>query len=272
MHIKLYLDKVVDYIDSNSKKIFTITLSILGALVLSIVLFISISNMSVSKEVTTLVGYMEKRKYSQAVSYYEKVKEELGKSEEEKFEDRIGKKLNKILLEHGYKYVNGEIGKETLIGFINTLGKMKTIQLDGESILKQSEEIKDMYISDKIDYKIASGYIRAISNLNIAKYEIESYSTTINTFEESRIVYKDAMKKQEKKMYKEAIESYKKVIKEDTKYSQLAQEKTDECINLMYDYYMEKAAKYNKEGNYSEAVETISYFFLNLLLLTIFSI
>jgi hypothetical protein len=259
MGIKLYIDKIVEYIDSNSKKIFTITISVFAILVLSIVLFIGIGNMSVSKEVGALINYIEQRKYSQAISYYEKTKEDLGPKEEKRFEDNVGKKINKILLEYGSKYIDGEIGKEYLIGFINTIDKMRTIQLDGESILKQSEEVKNMYVSDKVDYKTANGYINAVSNLNIAKYEIESYATTINTYEESRVVYKDAMQKQEKKMYKEAIESYKKVIKEDTKYYELAQKKTNECIDTMYDYYITKAEEYNKEGNYTGALETINY-------------
>lgn len=259
MGIKLYIDKIVEYIDINSKKIITITISILAILVLSIVLFIGIGNMSVSKEVGRLMNYIEQRKYSQAISYYEKVKEDLGSKEEERFEDNAGKKINKLLLEYGSKYINGEIGKEYLIGFINTIDKMKTIQLDGESILKQSEEVKNMYVNDKIDYKAANGYINAVSNLNIAKYEIESYSTIINTYEESRVVYKDAVQKQEKKMYKEAIESYKKVIKEDTKYYELAQKKINNCIDVMYNYYITKAEEYNKEGDYSKALETINY-------------
>jgi hypothetical protein len=67
------------------------------------------------------------------------------------------------------------------------------------------------------------------------------------------------MQKQEKKMYKEAIESYKKVIKEDTKYYELAQKEINKCIDVMYDYYITKAEEYNKEGNYSGALETINY-------------
>ena len=259
MGLKLYIDKIVEYIDVNSKKIITITISILATLVLSIVLFIGIGNMSVSKEVDTLIKYMEQRKYSQAISYYDKVKDDLDSKKEERFEANVGKKLNKMILDYGSRYLNKEIGKEYLIGFVNTIDKMKTIQLDGESILKQSEEVKNLYVNDKIDYKTANGYINAVSNLNIAKYEIESYSTVINTYEQSRVVYKDAMEKQEKKLYKEAIESYKKVIKEDTKYYKLAQEKIDECIYIMYDYYIAKAEEYNKEGNYSEALETINY-------------
>ncbi|EPZ59295.1 ubiD family decarboxylase domain protein [[Clostridium] sordellii ATCC 9714] len=103
------------------------------------------------------------------------------------------------------------------------------------------------------------GYIQAVSTLKISKNEIYVYAKKIDVIEDSRKVYNLGVKDQEKKMYKEAISNYDKVMSEDKKYYDLAQDKKEECIKDMYDYYIEKANTENENGNYQQALEYIDY-------------
>ena len=61
------------------------------------------------------------------------------------------------------------------------------------------------------------------------------------------------------KKYYEAIQSYDKVLEEDKKYYNQAQKSKKECIEIMYDYYIDKAKEENDSGNYDEAIQYIGY-------------
>lgn len=257
--IKKYIDKVVGYIDSKMKILMTILLCILGVILIFIISVVGADSFSVNKEVNQLITYVEDRRFSEAVSYYEKVTKQSSDSKKEKFDDRISKKINQVLLNYGDKYIKGEIGKDYFISLINIVNQFSGVPIDGEVMATQSKRVNDLYLDGKIDYDIAIGYMSAITNLNVGNYDIEKYSSTIKTIEQSRKLYKESIEKQDKKMYKEAIEGYDKIIKQDKKYYDLAQKRKKDCIDKMYDYYIKQAENYYKDGKYEHALDTINF-------------
>ena len=259
MIMKDFFIKIVEFIDKHNKVIVKTALVILGVIVLSLTIFFSADSFSVSSESNKLVDYIEKRNYGEATSYYNKVKEEFSESKMDRFSRNLSKKINKILVNYGDKYIKGEIGKDYFISLINIINELDTVYIDASNIIDQAKRVNDLYLQEKISYKTAMGYIQAVSTLKISKNEIYVYAKKIEVIEDSRKVYDLGVKDQEKKMYKEAISNYDKVMSEDKKYYDLAQDKKEECIKDMYDYYIEKANTENENGNYQQALEYIDY-------------
>ncbi|MFR3557725.1 UbiD family decarboxylase [Paraclostridium sordellii] len=257
--MKDFFIKIVEFIDKHNKVIVKTALVILGVIVLSLTIFFSADSFSVSSESNKLVDYIEKRNYGEATSYYNKVKEEFSESKMDRFSRNLSKKINKILVNYGDKYIKGEIGKDYFISLINIINELDTVYIDASNIIDQAKRVNDLYLQEKISYKTAMGYIQAVSTLKISKNEIYVYAKKIEVIEDSRKVYDLGVKDQEKKMYKEAISNYDKVMSEDKKYYDLAQDKKEECIKDMYDYYIEKAKTENENGNYQQALEYIDY-------------
>ncbi|CEQ21765.1 Uncharacterised protein [[Clostridium] sordellii] len=259
MIMKDFFIKIVEFVDKHNKVIVKTALVILGVILLSLTIFFSANSFSVSSESNKLVDYIEKRNYGEATSYYNKVKEEFSESKMDRFSKSLSKKINKILVNYGDRYIKGEIGKDYFISLINIVNELDTVYIDASNIIDQAKRVNDLYLQEKISYKTAMGYIQAVSTLKISKNEIYVYAKKIDVIEDSRKVYNLGVKDQEKKMYKEAISNYDKVMSEDKKYYDLAQDKKEECIKDMYDYYIEKANTENENGNYQQALEYIDY-------------
>lgn len=259
MIMKDFFLKIVEFVDKHNKVIVKTALVILGVILLSLTIFFSANSFSVSSESNKLVDYIEKRNYGEATSYYNKVKEEFSESKMDRFSKSLSKKINKILVNYGDRYIKGEIGKDYFISLINIINELDTVYIDASNIIDQAKRVNDLYLQEKISYKTAMGYIQAVSTLKISKNEIYVYAKKIDVIEDSRKVYNLGVKDQEKKMYKEAISNYDKVMSEDKKYYDLAQDKKEECIKDMYDYYIEKANTENENGNYQQALEYIDY-------------
>lgn len=257
--MKDLFEKIIEFIDKNNKIIVTACLSVLGSILLGVFIFISADNFTVTNESNQLLGYIEQRNYSLAVSYYNKIKAEFSEEKMDRFSKNLSKKVNKVLMNYGDKYIKGEIGKEYYISLINIINELDTISLDMESILNQVKRVNDLYLSENLSYDIAMGYMQAISSLKISKNDIDAYTKKIEVIEDSRKIYNLGIQEQDKKMYKEAIENYDKVISEDKKYYELAQKKKEECIDNMYDYYIEKAEYENQKGEYQVALEYVNY-------------
>ncbi|CEO32878.1 Uncharacterised protein [[Clostridium] sordellii] len=259
MIMKDFFIKIVEFVDKHNKVIVKTALVILGVILLSLTIFFSANSFSVSSESNKLVDYIEKRNYGEATSYYNKVKEEFSESKMDRFSKSLSKKINKILVNYGDRYIKGEIGKDYFISLINIINELDTVYIDASNIIDQAKRVNDLYLQEKISYKTAMGYIQAVSTLKISKNEIYVYAKKIDVIEDSRKVYNLGVKDQEKKMYKEAISNYDKVMSEDKKYYDLAQDKKEECIKDIYDYYIEKANTENENGNYQQALEYIDY-------------
>ena len=259
MIVKGFFEKIIETIDKNNKIIIKICLIILGIILLGIFIIFGANSFSVSSESNKLIGYIENRNYSEAISYYNKVKEEFSENKMNRFSKNLSKKVNKILINYGDRYIKGEIGKDYFISLINIINELNTVYIDADNIIDQAKRVNDLYLQEKINYKTAIGYIQAVSTLKISKNEIYVYSKKIDVIEDSRKVYNIGVEYQNKKMYKEAIQNYDKVLSEDKKYYDLAQDKKEECIEDMYDYYIEKAKTENETGNYKEALENIEY-------------
>jgi tetratricopeptide (TPR) repeat protein len=259
MIIKDLFEKIVEFIDKNNKTIIKASLTILGIILLGVFIIFSADNFSVSSESNKLISYIEKRNYSEAISYYNKVKEDFPTNKMNRFSKSLSKKVNKIIINYGDRYIKGEIGKDYFISLINIVNELDTVYIDADNIIDQAKRVNDLYLQEKISYKTAMGYIQAVSTLKISKNEIYVYSKKIDVIEDSRKVYNVGVEYQDKKMYKEAIQNYDKVISEDKKYYDLAKDRKEECIESMYDYYIEKAKAENESGNYQEALEYIDY-------------
>ena len=252
-------EKFIEFIDRNNNIIVSGCVTLLGIIVIAIFIFISADSFTVTNESDQLLDYIEQRNYSLSVSYYDKVKKEFSPQKMERFSKSFSRKVNKVLMNYGDKYIKGEIGKEYYISLINIINELDTINLDMESILNQVKRVNELYLAEKLTYNSAMGYMQAISNLSISKNDIDSYTKKIEVIEDSRKIYNLGLQYQNKKMYKEAIENYDKVISEDKKYYELAQKKKETCIDQMYDYYIEKAQNENQKGEYQNAIEYINY-------------
>lgn len=259
MNFKELFYKCVDFIDIYKKNIITVSLSVLGVIVLVIVFFISSDELSVQKEVDTLLENIENRRYNIAIDNYSNYEKKFSDSKMKRIDKTLSKKINKLLLESGDKYVNKEITKEQYVGMINTINAIENIEVDVGRIIEQSQRVSDMYKEENTDYDTALSYISMASTLNGISNELDGYKSNIEQIHESRLVYEKANENKENHMYYEAIQDYDKVLEKDDKYYKKAQKEKDECIDLMYDDYIEKADESNKDGDYESALRYIEY-------------
>lgn len=259
MKLRELLDKFADFIDNNRENITKFLLVILASISLMIVFFISSDEMSISKEVDHLVKNIESRKYQIAYDYYEGLKTNFSDSKMKRFNKSVSKKINSVIINNGDKYINGQITKEQYIGLINTTNALSEISINVENLIEQAKRVDEMYLQENISYDVALSYMNIASSLNGVNEELDDYKQNIKDFYESRAVYEEATNNQQVKKYHEAIEGYNKVSDKDKKYYKLAKMAKEECINIMYDYYIQKAIEANEKGNYDEAIKYISY-------------
>ena len=242
MNLKEKIDKWVDFIDSKKKTIITISLSILGFIVLLIIFLVSSDELSVSKESNILVKNIEERKYSIALNNYENWEKEFSQSKMNRLNNLVSKKINKLLLDSGDKYITGQISKEQYIGLINTINALENINVDLKKIIEQAKRLDEMYKEENVKYETAISYINTASIINGMANSLDVYKNNIEEINQSRKLYKSALKAQENK-----------------KYYELANKNKKECIELMYDYYIDKSKESNKNGDYEEALQYIDY-------------
>ncbi|WP_286315872.1 UbiD family decarboxylase [Romboutsia ilealis] len=259
MNLKEKFDECIDFIDSKKKTIITVSLSILGFIVLIIIFLVSSDELSVSKESNILAKNIEERKYSIALDNYESWEKEFSKSKMNRFNKLVSKKINKLLLDSGDKYIVGQISKEQYIGLINTVNALENINVDLKKIIEQANRVDEMYQQENVEYDIAISYINTASIINGMANSLDTYKNNIEEINQSRKLYKSALKDQTNKNYYEAITSYNKVLQVDKKYYELANKNKKECIELMYNYYIDKSKEANKNGNYEEALQYIDY-------------
>ncbi len=259
MNFKELFDKGIDFIDSKRKSIIKFSLSILGLILLAIVFFLSSEEFSVGKESQILLNHIEQGKYSLANNYYNDLKKSFTENKMKRFNKSISNKIDKLIINKGDKYINGEISKESYLSLINSINVLDQLELNNQMIIEQVKRASEMYVNENIDYDRALSYINAIATLKIFSDELDVYKHNIKEIYESRQIYETAKSDQDKYKYYEAIQGYDKVLEEDKKYYKLAQNKKEECIDNMYDYYIEKAEESNGEGNYEEALQYLSY-------------
>ena len=172
MNLKEKFDECIDFIDSKKKAIITISLSILGFIVLIIIFLVSSDELSVSKESNILVKNIEQRKYSIALNNYEDWEKEFSRSKMNRLNKSVSKKINKLLLDSGDKYITGQISKEQYIGLINTINALEDINVDLKKIIEQAKRVDEMYKDENIKYDIAISYINTASIINLSLIHI----------------------------------------------------------------------------------------------------
>lgn len=259
MNFRDLFEKTVDFIDEKRKSIVAVSLSALGVLVLIIVFFLSSNEFSVGNEANELLKIVEKRQYSIAVDYYASVDKKFSDSKMERFNKSVSKKINKLLLNSGDKYLDGDISQESFIGLINTVKSLDKININVDDLITQADRVGEMYKEENITYNVAIAYINTISILNGIGGNLDVYKQNVETIKESRDVYESAVKDQKVYKYYDAIEKYNKVLKEDEKYYNLAQNAKKQCVEEMYDYYISKAEEANTSGDYEKALQYIDY-------------
>lgn len=259
MDLKSVYDKVVKLIYDNRQNIVRVSLSALAMLVLLIVLFFSGDDFSVNSEVETLVTYIEDRKYSIAENYYEDLQKEFSEVKMNRFNKKASKKLSMVLINAGDKFINGQISKEKYMGLINIINSLNSITIDATSLIELGKRVDEMYEQENITYEDASSYLQTTSLLKGVNQSLDEYKQHIKTLYESRNIYESATKYQSIKKYYDAILLYEKVIKEDSKYYNLAQNAKEDCVKVMYDYYIGEAKSSATEGKYEEALKYLSY-------------
>lgn len=259
MSFKELFEKSVDFIDEKRKYIVTLSLSILAFIVLMIVFFVSSDELSVGKESTALLKSIEQRKYSVASNYYNDLEKNFSESKMKRLDKSVSKKINKILLTNGDKYITGQITKEHYVGLVNMINSLDGISIDLNKVIDQANRVNEMYKEENITYDVAVSYINSASSLSIIGNELNIYKQEIKLLNESRIMYESSVKNQEIKKYNEAIAGFDKVVEEDKKYHNLAQKAKSQCIESMYEYYIEESKESNKSGNYEEALQYIEY-------------
>lgn len=259
MNFKELFDKGIDFIDSKRKSIIKFSLSTLGLILLAIVFFLSSEELSVGKESQILLNHIEQGKYSLANNYYNDLKKSFTENKMKRFNKSVSNKIDKLIINKGDKYINGEISKESYLSLINSINVLEQLELNNQRVIEQVKRASEMYVNENIDYDRALSYINAIATLKIFSNELDVYKHNIKEIYESRQIYETAKSDQDKYKYYEAIQGYDKVLEEDKKYYKLAQNKKEECIENMYDYYIDKAEESNDEGNYEEALQYLSY-------------
>lgn len=259
MNFKELFHRFVDIIDINRKRIIVVSLSILGIIILSIVFFASSSEFSVQKEASTLLTNIENRRYNLAIGNYETYEKTFSESKMKRLNKSISKKISSLLIESGDNYINNKITKEQYIGMINTLNALNNIEIDFQRIIEQAKRVDQMYVEENVNYDLALGYMNIVSTLNGIGNELDIYKSNIKEINQSREMYKKAEENRENQLYYEAILEYDKVLQKDEKYYDLAMDKKDECIENMYDYYIEQARISDENGNYEKALKYIEY-------------
>lgn len=257
--IKEKIEYGIENIKLNKKYLVGLSLSFVTFLILLVVLFVSNGDFSVKKEVNILIDDISNRKYTQAYEYYKNIEKDFSASKMNKFNKAASSKLSSLVANSGDKYVIGEMSKEQYSGLINTINALEDIQIDVNQLLDISDRVKEMYEDENITYDKAVSYMEVTASLNGIYQDLDEYKNNIETIYNSRELYKEASKFQQIKKYKEAIENYEKVIKEDKKYYKLAESRKQECVNLMYDYYINQANRVSQKGEYEEALVYLTY-------------
>ena len=257
--LKNQIEYLIDNIKDNKKYLVSLSLSLVAFLILLVVLFFSNGDFSVSKEVNTLVDSISSRRYTEAYQYYENLEKEFSASKMNKFNKSASNKLSSLVANSGDKYISGEMSREQYLGLINTINALDHIEIDVNQLLDISSRVEEMYIDENISYEKASSYMEVTTSLKGIYQDLDEYKNNIETICQSRKVYQEGSKFQQIKKYKEAIDKYDKVVKEDKKYYSLAQNKKQECIKAMYDYYISQSKNSSKKGNYEEALVYLTY-------------
>lgn len=139
---------------------------------------------------------------------------------------------------------------------VNSLDR---ITVKSEKLLEQCKKAADMYSDGSIDYETAKSFVDTISALQGMEIGTEEYRQDIEFIYDSRMLYEQGYEYQKKFQYSQAIENYEKVLEKDKKYYKKAEENKKECIEKMYDYYIQEAALAAKGGNYQVATEYMEY-------------
>ncbi|MDR0879409.1 MAG: UbiD family decarboxylase [Clostridioides sp.] len=258
MEIKKIIDECMGYVERYSKIIVKFSLSALGVIVLVMVILLN-KNTGVRAESKLLLDNIENKQYSVAIDYYENIEKKLSGAKREKFNRTISTKINKFLIANGDKYISGELSKEQFINLINTINALNGLDINKTDIINQAKRVADVYENDKIDYDVAISYINSVSILTDVNGKLDKCKKDIETFKESREIFKLGQANQEAKKYFEAIENYNKVVKSDKAYYDLAQKEKKECIDKMYDHYIKLAEANNKDGEYESSLMYVGY-------------
>ena len=118
----------------------------------------------------------------------------------------------------------------------------------------------NVFQEENIKYDTAISYINTASIINGMVNSLDIYKNNIEEINESRKIYKSALKYQTDKKYYEAITSYDIVLQIDKKYYELAN-KNKKRMHRAYVIIttLEKSKEADENGDYEEALQYIDY-------------
>ena len=233
--------------------------SIIKIAILILFIFAIWNHFRYYSEIGHMMNYIESRQYAIAIDYYSSLEKEFSESKMEHFNAKLSRKINRFLENTGNDFFNGSISKERFTGFVNMINSIDSITIKNDKLLEQCKKAADMYSSDDIDYETAKSFVDSISALQGMEVGTEEYSQEIESIYDSRMLYEQGREYQNKFQYEKAIENYEKVIEKDKKYYEKAEYNKKECIEKMYDYYLQEASSASKMGNYQLATEYVEY-------------
>ncbi|TQQ85828.1 hypothetical protein EXD82_01030 [Peptacetobacter hominis] len=239
---------------------FKINYKFLVALIVAaIIIFFAGRFMKYDMKAIHLMSLIEQREYAVSLDYYENVETRFSVSEMSKFNECLASKFEKFITESGESFIEGGTSKDLISGYINIINAMGKVEIKGDRIKSLCQKTSDMYNKSEIEYDTAISLVDMMSYINGMSAKVETYRQNIEFISNSREMYESAVGKQEKYQYHQAIEDYDKVIKDDEKCYKSAQKKKDECIEKMYDYYIEQAKSFSNDGDYESALEYVEY-------------
>jgi hypothetical protein len=132
----------------------------------------------------------------------------------------------------------------------------KAVSTIDKKLEKKAEEISNDYIKLVLPYNELEEWFEGLKEFTFLKNKIAEKEKSLKKYKDSRDSMGFANDLMKNNQYLDAIEDYKKVIKEDQFNYSEAQKKIRECISDMYRYYLDQADKMDSDGNYEYAYKT----------------
>jgi len=138
--------------------------------------------------------------------------------------------------------------------------KTKVVSAIANDLNDRINKLSNDYIDDKLKYDEIDAWYKGLKEFDDLKKIISDKQNDLKKYKESKEYMTSANNLKKDNNYLDAIEKYKKVIKEDKKNYTNALVSIKNCIKDMYGYYIKEAENMNKKGEYENAYNTINSF------------
>jgi len=129
-----------------------------------------------------------------------------------------------------------------------------------KSINSAFDTLYEDYINEKINYKNYLLSLASISTISNKKIDVSLAQKTASEIKDSRALYLEGMNYYNNASYKEAIDSFNKVIPTDYTYYDKAQQLIESCISLLKEQILDKSASLANQGFYLQASKYLTQY------------